>query len=244
MRLVDGHAHLGEIPEVDLEIGKAREAGVVAIVAVGMETESNRRALELSESHKDFVFPALGLHPWSLKEDFSHDLEFIEKNMDKCVAVGEVGMDFKYDKDRNLQVPALEAILGIAERHRKPVIMHTRWAWKEAFGMVEERGMKDVVFHWYSGPAEILKGILELGCLVSASLAVEYSEHHRQAIKEVPLDRLLLETDTPVRYRDHVSRPVDVLRTLRAVSELKNIPEEEVAEVTTRNAIGLFGLPL
>ncbi len=244
MRLVDGHAHLEGIQGIEDDLQKAREAGVVAVVAVGSETESNKRALELAESHKNFVFPALGLHPWNLKEEFSRDIEFIEKNIGKCVALGEVGIDFKYDKDRNLQVSALKKILEIAERSKKPVIMHTRWAWKEAFEMVKQREMKKVVFHWYSGPIEILKGVLELGCYVSASPAAEYSEYHRQAIKEVPLDRLLLETDTPVRYREYAARPIDVLKTLRAVSSLKEVPEEEVAEVTTRNAIELFGLPL
>ncbi len=244
MRVIDGHAHLEGIQDIDNDLGKAREAGVAAVIAVGSETGSNKRALELAASHKNFVFPALGLHPWNLKDDFSRDIEFIEENIGKCVALGEVGIDFKYDKDRNLQVSALEKILEIAQRSEKPVIMHTRWAWKEAFEMVKQRGLKRIVFHWYSGPLDVLRGVLDLGCHVSASPAAEYSEYHRQAIREVPLDRLLLETDTPVRYRDHVSRPIDVLKTLSAVSKLKGIPDEEVAEATTKNAIELFGLQL
>ncbi|MEW6592484.1 MAG: TatD family hydrolase [Candidatus Hadarchaeota archaeon] len=239
-RLVDAHAHLEDIPNIDEEIARAGEAGVIAIVAVGMDEKSNEAALEISCRHQGLVFPALGLHPWNLQEDFAPVLESMERKIDGCVAVGEVGLDFKMQKPKELQVAAFRGVLELAKKHGKPVIVHSRWAWSEAFDIVKEVGVGRVIFHWYSGPMDILREILDLGHLVSATPAVEYSEYHRPVVAEVPLSQLVLETDSPVVYRGRPSRPADVAGVLRAVAKLKGESEERVAEATTENAAKLF----
>jgi TatD DNase family protein len=244
LRLVDCHAHLEDIPNLDAELEKARAAGVAAIIAVGMDEKSNKLALEFGKRYHGLVFPALGIHPWCLREDFESTLSSIEGDIKGCVALGEIGLDFKMQRPKELQTAAFKGALELGKRFEKPVIVHSRWAWREAFELVKEVGVRRVVFHWYSGPLDILHELLEFGCYVSATPAAAYSEYHIPAIVEVPLDRLLLETDTPVVYRGLKSRPKEVVRALQAVSRLKGVPEEEVAEVTTRNAIELFNLPL
>jgi TatD DNase family protein len=244
MRLIDAHAHLEELHNLEAELEKARLAEVIGIIAVGSDLASNKRVLEVSRSHPGFVFAALGLHPWGLREEFSQGVEFIEKEINKCVALGEVGIDYWIKKDRRLQLAAFMKILDLAERYEKPLILHTRGAWREAFELIDERKIERAVFHWYSGPLDTLRRLLNRGYYVSATPAAEYSEPHRQALKEVPLERLLLETDAPVAYRGSESRPSDVVKTLRAISKLKGVAEEKVAEITTENVIELFGLSL
>lgn len=204
--MIDAHAHLEELHNLEVEFEKARLAGVIGIIAVGSDLASNKRVLEISRSHHGFVFAALGLHPWSLREGFSQGVEFIEQSIDECVALGEVGIDYWIKKDRRLQLAAFMEILDLAERHEKPLILHTRGAWRNAFELVSERRIKKAVFHWYSGPLDTLRELLDRGFYVSATPAVEYSEPHRQALKEVPLERLLLETDAPVVYKGLESR--------------------------------------
>ena len=97
--------------------------------------------------------------------------------------------------------------------------------------------------HWYTGHLKTLKALLDSSYLVSATPAIEYSKDHREAIREAPLEQLVLETDCPVAYRGVPSEPVDILRTLRAVAALKGVPEEEVAEETTKNTLELFNIP-
>jgi len=242
MHLIDGHAHLEDVPNLDQELERARKNGIAAIIAVGSDERSNEAVLDISKLHANFVLPALGLHPWNLHENLGDMIKSIETNLEDCVAIGEVGLDFKYLTPRELQVKAFNLVLDLAVRHDKPIIIHSRWAWREALEMVRKAGIKRAVFHWYSGPTDILREILTHEYYISATPAVEYSEPHRKVIGQVPLERLLLETDSPVKYRGVASTPSDVLKTLRAVAQLKRTDEEEIARTTSENAVKLFEL--
>lgn len=244
MRLIDGHAHLEDVPNIDAELARARSNGLVAVIAVGSDEKSNETVLKISRRHAKFVFPALGLHPWALRADLEKMVNSIETNIKECVAIGEVGLDFKYQTPKELQTKAFNRVLGLGVRYDKPVIIHSRWAWREALEMVRDAGVKRAIFHWYSGPTDILREVLAIGCYVSATPAAEFSELHRQALMEVPLDRLLLETDAPVKYHRIASTPSDVLKTVKAVAQLKGTSELEIAEATTENAIKFFDLEI
>ncbi len=251
-RLIDTHVHLDEIQDVEKAIAEAKSAGIVAIIVVGSDYESNQKVLDLARVHKQFVYPALGLHPWNLKgSEMGRNLEFIEANIDKAVGMGEIGLD--YDKrvravaEKDLQKSVLKEILKIAKTCQKPVIIHSRYAWKDALNLVEDAQLEKVVFHWYTGTSSVLRDIVSQGYFISATPAVEYHEEHRRAVKEIPLERLLLETDSPVVYRrgtefEYESRPADTIRVLRGVAGLRGMSEAQIARVTTDNALKLFGL--
>jgi TatD DNase family protein len=250
-KLVDTHAHLDELQNLDSMLEGARTAGVIAIVAVGSNHQSNIETLEISQRHRDLVHPALGLHPWELANlgpsEIDDNLRFIEQNIASAVAVGEIGLD--YDKrvrkvaSKELQQEVLGRLLNIARKYGKPAIIHSRYAWKDALSLVQNAGIDRAVFHWFTGFSSVLKAIIDGGYFVSATPAAEYHEEHRRAVKEAPLQRLLLETDCPVTYgreERYESQPIDVLRGLKAVCQLKGIEEAIIAEQTTRNAIKLF----
>ena len=254
-KLIDTHAHLDELKNLDLMLEEAKKAGIIAIVAVGSNHQSNIKTLEISQKHHRFVYPALGLHPWELGNlgtfEIDDNLQFIEQNIASAVAVGEIGLD--YDKrvvkaaSKELQKEVLGRLLNIAKKYSKPAIIHSRYAWKDALHLIQDVGIDKAVFHWFTGFSSVLKGIID-GCyFVSATPATEYHEEHRRAVKEAPLERLLLETDCPVTYGRaprYESKPADVLRGLKAVSQLKGIVEATIAEQTTRNAINFFSLDI
>ena len=242
--LIDTHAHLEEIPDLESALARARGAGVKAVIAVGSDLASSQRALEISRDYPGFVFPALGVHPTSLGDEESV-FHFMEENLDKAVAIGEVGLDYKVAGPGNLRVAQQRAFvrcLEMARARRKPALVHSRGAWADAFDLVKKSGVEKVVFHWFSGPPEVLKEIVLAGYFVSATPAVEYSPGHRSAVQYAPLSQLLLETDSPVRYRGRDSEPADVVRVLGEVARLKGIEEAELAGVTTANALALFSL--
>jgi len=251
-RLVDTHAHLEEIENLEQAITEARSANIIAIIAVGSDCESNQKVLALAQVYKGLVYPALGLHPWNLKgADVERNLEFIEAHIDEAVGIGEIGLD--YDKrvrvraEKDWQKHVLGRVLRIGKIHKKPVIIHSRYAWRDSLSLVEEAQLEKAVFHWYTGTSSVLRDIISQGYYVSATPAVEYHEEHRRAVREVPLERLLLETDSPVVYRrgtefEYESRPAHILRALSGVSRLRDIDEAQVAEVTTDNALKFFGL--
>jgi TatD DNase family protein len=247
-KLIDTHAHLDELQNLDSMLEAARTVGVIAIVAVGSNHQSNIKTLEISRRHRDLVHPALGLHPWELANlgpsEIDDNLQFVEQNIASAVAVGEIGLD--YDKrvlklaSKELQQEVLGQLLNIARKYAKPAIIHSRYAWKDALTLVQNVGIDRAVFHWFTGFSSVLKDIIDGGYFVSATPASEYHEEHRRAIKEAPLQRLLLETDCPVTYgreARYESQPADVLRGLKAVSQLKGVDEAIIAEQTTRNAI-------
>lgn len=252
-KLIDTHAHLDELKNLDLMLEEAKKAGVIAIVAVGSSHQSNMKTLEISQKHRCFVYPALGLHPWELANlgafEIDVNLRFIEQNIASAVAVGEIGLD--YDKrvvraaSKELQKEVLGRLLNVARKYAKPAIIHSRYAWKDALQIIRDANIEKAVFHWFTGFSSVLKGIIEGGYFVSATPAAEYHEEHRRTIKEAPLDRLLLETDCPVTYgrtARYESQPADILRGVKAVSRLKEIAEATIAEQTTRNAIDFFSL--
>lgn len=248
--LIDTHAHLEEIKGLELTLAEAKAANVIGIIAVGSDFQSNQRVLELARTHEGFIYPALGLHPWNLRAgNLDQDLEFIDTHIAEAVAMGEVGLDYhkkvREGADKDLQKQALKAVLGIARRHQKPAIIHSRYAWRDAFDLVKESGLERVVFHWYTGTSSVLRDIIAQGYFISANPAIEYHEEHRRAVKEAPLAQLLLETDSPVVYGrgrglEYESRPADVRRVLAGVAALKAVSEPQVAEATTENVMRLF----
>lgn len=251
-RLIDTHAHLEEIENLTQAIDEARLASIIAIIGVGSDYQSNQKILDLAQAYKGFIYPMIGLHPYNLKDtDIDRNLEFIEAHINEVVGIGEVGLDYhkkvRVGADKDLQQRVLKEILKIARRYEKPVSLHSRYAWRDSLTLVEEVQLKKVVFHWYAGTSSVLRDIVNEGFFISATPAVEYHGEHRRAVKEIPLERLILETDSPVVYGrgnefEYEAKPADLLRTLKGVAGLKGVSEAQIAEVTTNNALRFFGL--
>ena len=253
LKVIDTHAHLDEMENLEPALNKAKESGVVAAIAVGSNHRSNQKVMEICQKHPSFIYPALGLHPWELGNleppQIDHILKFIEQRVPDIIAIGEIGLD--YDKrvtkvaPKELQKEVLKRILALAKEHEMPVSIHSRYAWKDCVELVKGAGIKKAVFHWFTGFSSVLRDILDAGHFISATPAAEYHTEHKRAIKETPLEKLLLETDCPVVYgreSKYRSEPTDILRSLRAVAALKGVDEVTIAEQTTRNATQLFGL--
>ncbi len=250
--LFDTHAHLDQLKDLDTALEQARDAGVVGIIAVGTDIVSNERTLRIASEHPGFVYPAIGVHPCHLAgcdmAAIDREVGFVRDGIDGACAVGEIGLD--YDKrtlasvSRETQQRVFADQLAIAVSAHRPVLVHSRYAWTDALRLVIESGVSSAVFHWFTGFSGVLRGIMDAGFYVSATPAAEYHEEHRRAVKAAPLGHLLLETDTPVWYgreQRYESRPADVVRSLKAVAELRGESEEAVALITTRAARHLLG---
>ncbi len=251
--LVDTHAHLDEIEDIDSTLKKAVQAGVEAVIGMGQDLTSNQKIVELAGRYPGLVYAAVGLHPWALgnmdESAIEENIAFIKGHLPSVCALGEVGLD--YDKrvlkgaGKELQQNVLRRLLQLALEFDKPVSLHSRYAWKDCLQLAKEAGIKRLVFHWYTGFSSTLSELIEAGYYISATPAAEYHDEHRRAIREAPLERLLLETDCPVfygrpdRYR---SQPSDVLRSLKAAAQIKGIDEKDLSVQTTLNASALFKL--
>jgi TatD DNase family protein len=239
--LVDGHAHLDEIEDLEDALREARETGVKGIVGVGVDRASNEKILAIAGENPGFVYPAFGYHPWEMKEEkVEENLSFIRDHVERCLALGEIGLDYKVKVKKDLQWRVFGELLGIASENDKPVIIHCRYSHKKALEMLIEKRIERAVFHWYSGAIDLLDEILKRGYYISATPALSYSPPHQEAIRKAPLEKILLETDTPVSYQGKKARPKDVWITLREVARLKEVDLLTVADQTTTNASIIF----
>jgi len=241
--VIDTHAHLDELSDPEATIEEARAAGVEAIVAIGQDIPSNQKTLDIAGQNPGFVYPAIGYHPWRLSPDHHEaTLAYIDGKLKDCVALGEVGLDYKAKTKKKVQKAIFEELLVLAKKHDRPVIVHCRYVHETAYRMVREAGVDKAVFHWYSGALDLIPRIADSGYYMSATPALLYNPYHAKAIRAVPLSNLLLETDAPVRYQELHARPVHVQVTLQEVARVKEMSPEEVAVRTTENARACFGL--
>ncbi|MEW5760615.1 MAG: TatD family hydrolase [Candidatus Thermoplasmatota archaeon] len=250
-KLIDTHAHLEMLNDIEGAISRAKDAGVLAIVAVGSDSASNKYILDIAEKHYPIrIYPAFGVHPWAIDNYKEEDIDFIEKNLDKAVAIGEIGLDYwlreirKDENKKKKQKEVFEKQLRIARSVDKPIIVHSRGAWDDCYNIIANAKIKKAVFHWFSGSIALLDELVSNGFFISATPAAAYSKEHRSALKKASLENILLETDSPVPYKGKDTEPADIVKSLKALAELKNVSLEEIANKTTENALEFFGISL
>jgi TatD DNase family protein len=246
---IDTHAHLAGLPEGDAVVDRARKAGLSGIVAVSASISTCEGTLKLSRRYRRYVYAALGIHPTEFfNQSLETALDTIRTNSSECVAVGEIGLDYWHklvrkdaaqkEKQREFYVSQLR----LAHELDLPVSIHSRGAWGDCLDLATRHGPGRGVFHWYSGPLDILEGILDAGYLVSCTPAIEVSAELRAAMMKAPLESILVETDSPVwvKSQNRQSEPADVLFTLKHLAELKGLSVDDVEGATTKNAKTLF----
>ena len=155
-----------------------------------------------------------------------------------------MGVDYKAKMKKPIQRRVFGEIVKIAKRYDKPLILHCRYSHQRVFSMILEAGVRRAVFHWYNASLELLQEIVSSGYYVSATPALRYSLHHREAMKEAPIERILVETDCPVSFEDKESRPSDVVVTVEELARIKGMPLSEVADITYRNTVEFYELLL
>lgn len=255
MMLIDSHAHL-EMPEFesDLEevIRRAKASGVGYIFTVGTEKKDWQRTLEIAGSHPS-VYAILGVHPHNAKEinDQTYGtLRDLCRN-EKVKAYGEIGLDFFRNlSPRDIQVERFRQQIGLARDLGLPIIVHDREAHQETLEILESEkgGDHGGIIHCFSGDYEMARKCIDMGFCISVAGSITFNKAARfqEIVKRIPLDDLLVETDapflTPVPFRGKRNEPSFVRYTAQKVAEIKKVSFETVAEVTTKNALRVYGL--
>ncbi len=251
MRIVDVHAHLdmadfeSDLPEV---IGKAQDAGVVAVICVGTSIISSERCIHLAGQWPGLVYAAVGVHPHEAAAfgptEADHLGELARRPM--VVAVGETGLDFHHDHSpRKEQIRAFRWHIGLAADVGKPLIVHSRSADQEVLEALSEAPSIRGIRHCFDRPWQTAEAYLDLGMHISVGAAATRPGYKRfkRALAAIPADRLLLETDSPYQTPASLSgrnEPAYIHHTLRAVAAARGESVEAVAEQTTRNARALL----
>ena len=250
---VDSHAHI-DGPEFDADrdeiIKRAHDSGVTTILNVGTgdpHTGVFERAVEAGRKYPS-VYTAIGTHPHDARfynDDAEQKTKSLLKSGERVVAWGEIGLDFHYDNSpRDVQINVFKRQLRAARECDVPVIIHTREAERETIEILKsdyDEASRTGVFHCFSGSRELALRALDLEFMISFSGIVTFkkAEELKEIAKEVPLDRLLVETDcpflAPVPYRGQRNEPAYVIEVARCIAELRGVETEEIARITTEN---------
>ena len=269
MPLIDSHAHLdfsdygSDLPAT---LRRARDAGLVHVVVVGQWREPDERrpasragmaaardALDLARSDRSFLSATAGIHPHDAARATPADLRELESiaREPECVAVGECGLDYHYDRSpRDVQRELFAAQVRLAKALRKPLVVHTREADLDTAAILErELGPDGGVIHCFTGDWTAAQRYLALGMHVSLSgvLTFRAADALRDAAARIPLDRLLVETDcpflAPVPHRGKRNEPAYVRLTAERLAEVRGLPLAQVEAATTENARRALRLP-
>ncbi|TYS54506.1 TatD family deoxyribonuclease [Sutcliffiella horikoshii] len=253
--LFDTHVHLNaDQYEEDLQevIDRAQAEKVTNMVVVGFDRKTITRAMELVEKY-DFLYAAVGWHPVDAIDMTEDDLAWIEDlaSHEKVVAIGEMGLDYHWDKSpKEIQKEVFRKQIQLAKKVKLPIVIHNRDATADVVQILKEEAAKDVggIMHCFTGSLEVAKECMEMNFYISFGGPVTFknAKKPKEVVKEIPMERLLIETDcpylTPHPYRGKRNEPGYVRLVAEQIAELKELTIEEVAEKTTANAKKLFGI--
>ena len=246
----DTHCHLYDLEDPDGAVARARTAGVTNMVVLGVDPAQSARAIELTR--EEGVWAGAAYHPTSAKgwqDEWADEIDELLKN-DSVVAVGETGIDLYWDTSYfDDQVNAFKKHIDLAKEHDKTLVIHTRDSIDETTAILEEIGPPNrLIFHCWSGSEPQAERAMALGSMISfaGNVSFKSAADLRAVARTIPPERLLIETDspylTPVPHRGRPNEPAYVVHVGAALAEARGQKPEEVAEITTSNAVRLFGL--
>lgn len=266
MLLVDVHCHLDHDkfkPDLDAVIDRAKKAGLKAIVAAGVNSQSNRIVLELAKKY-DIVKASPGMYPIDALGikiegvaeeaglprppkpfDVDEELEWISKNKNEIVSVGEVGLDYKFVKDEKLREKMKEnfrKIIATVEKIKKPMIVHSRDAELETIEILESSKLKKIVMHCFGGRKSLIKRAADNGWSFSVPAVITRLQHFQTLASMVNISQLLTETDAPWLSPFPMQRnePANVAETIKKIAEIKGFNVEETADSIFMNYKRMF----
>jgi len=253
MRLIDTHTHLYAKEfenDFDKVLERARNAGVAKFYLPAIDSEVIDDMLRLADLYPQEFFPMMGLHPVSVKENYLGELKIVAEYLSKrkFVAVGEIGLDFYWDTTyKREQLIAFHQQMELAQQYKLPIVIHTRNAMPETIEAVRPYAAKGLtgVFHCFGDGSDTAKEIIDLGFYLGIGGVLTYKKANLgEALKDIPLDRMVLETDapylSPVPFRGKRNESSYLVHIAEKLAEAKDVSIEEVAAITSANAERIF----
>lgn len=243
---IDVHCHLNLLGDVADAVARAEANEVFCIVTQGVNTTSNRLALDYAAEFVS-VKAALGLYPDDVEKmtekAIEKEIEFIRTQKENIVAIGEVGLDLKEAHDFKKQQWAFGELISLAIELDKPLIVHSRKAELQAITQLERAKAKKVVMHCFSGKLPLAEAIVKNGWYLSIPTSVKNSEHFQNVIRQTPIEFLLCETDSPYLHprKEFPNEPANVIASYEVIAKLKDMNIKDVEKQIEKNYQTLFG---
>lgn len=253
-RLIDVHTH-AQFAEFDIDrdivIRRALDAGIW-MINIGTDRRMSEAAVELASKYETGVFATAGLHPTDMDEDFDYDFYKKLAEDSKVVAIGECGLDYfrLAEATQKKQKEIFIKHIQLAQKVKKPLMIHCRDAFADLIDVLTSNHQFLIsnpgVCHFFSGTVEDAQKLMDLGFSFSFGGVITFAREYEKLIKFIPLNRILLETDAPyvapISYRGKRNEPAYVEEVAKKIAKILDKDFNEVAEITTKNAIKIFGL--
>lgn len=228
-------------------IQRAKEAGLVGMVTSSIGTGSFRRTLGIIKKHRGFIYHTAGCQVSRLTEEEAHRIiELSRKYADELVSIGEVGLDYHWVKDkgqRRAQEPLFNLFISLANELDLPIVIHSRKADAEAVEILSREATTPVVMHCFDGPHSVAKAVGDHGWYITLPANFRKYRNRTDAASILPLEQILLETDGPyLSPTDSRNEPANIVYGCKSLAEVLGLPEEDIAEATTRNAMRFYCL--
>ena len=243
--LIDAHVHLDKYGDLLDQALNEIEENRIFTVATAMDVPSYVELQEIAK-RSALVLPTFGIHPRRAAE-YADRLQEIARHIESSPAIGEIGLDFHWVKDTNTypaQRKVLEYFIAAAREQNKFVNLHTKGGEKKILDLLEKYDVRRAIIHWYSGPMDILRAMIDFGCYFTIGVEVHYSDHIKEIAKAVPDHLLLTETDNPGALRwlkktDEVGMPNAIEQVVEALANLKLSTAERIEALVHRNFVRL-----
>lgn len=255
MIVTDTHTHLySEEFSEDREqiIKRAKEAGVNRFFVPAIDSSYTQSMYELEEAYPDNVFLMTGLHPTSVRDNYIEELDFVRQELERreFYAIGEIGVDLYWETSTlEIQKEAFQTQIRLAKKYNLPIVIHCRSAFKEVFEVLEKEKSEDLygIFHCFTGTMEDAEQALSLNMKLGIGGVITFKNGKiDKFLNRIPIEHIVLETDSPylapTPFRGKRNESAYIIQVLKKVSELYDIPPEEVARITTQNSVEIFGI--
>lgn len=248
-RIFDTHAHYDDSAfdgDRDELLNEMHRYGVGSIITCGCDEASSKAALELAHKHP-FIYAAVGVHPECTKNGYDEDWIRRLAADEKCVAIGEIGLDYHWSEPNERDKSIFESQLTLAKELEKPVILHDREAHGDTFDILKKHRPRGVM-HCYSGSAEMAHQLVDMGLYIGLGGVLTFKNARKtvEVAEQIPLERILLETDAPymapVPLRSRRCHSAMIVYVAERLAQIKGVTLKEVLDVTYRNAQELFGI--
>ena len=254
--IFDTHCHLNAeelLPRIDEVIESAHKVGVDKFLVVGWNKESSLKAIELAHQYEG-IYAAIGFHPTDIDGVSDEDYNEVMSHVDdpKVVAIGEIGLEYHWVKDpvqREKQKEWFIKQIEFANLHKKPISIHNREAFEDCLNILKEHKPEySGVMHCYSGSVELLSDVLKLGLYIGLDGPLTFTNARtpKEVCEEVPLDRLLVETDSPYLsphpLRGTINEPKNIALVVDEITRLKGLSKKHILDVIYQNSCKLFGI--
>lgn len=244
---IDAHCHLEMFKDINEIIKESLSNKTKKIVSCSVDLNSMKKNLEIAEKFNE-VECCLGIHPSNVllmqEKEIDRALEFLLQNISFCRAIGEIGIDFKHAKSeeqKEKQIQLYKKQLLIAQENSLPVVVHSRFAEKKSLEILSSFNGK-VLLHWFDGNRQSFNEGIDRNYFFSVGPSIIYNENYLEKIISIPLDNLMLETDSPVEFEGEQAKPFWVKKVAEKLSQAKNTDLREIEEKTTRNAKEFFSI--